>query len=598
MQLLVGLVLLAPLQCKKISATIRTLESWIYLTKFAFKKSPTILTPQMTIEYDQEKLGAIHSSVVFPRNVRLTLSVYYDEIIQEDGKGYTADNFMTAKNFKQVYKSGMDCQWRDQQARRHGNAFDLTKYVTHMSKTGIGDPQHFPSEWVKMSANSTTKYMWYYASLKTKVDTIKSRYFYLTISNCLQSKKISNIELSSKVSLDPRYVVHNDALVCASSTTFCQGPLNPIRLQMNLTQNHGVMSLSPQEIRTAELSGEEYGLYTCSLILMIIYVPLLMLFFASNYYHKSCWFSKYKKNKGRYLLLILTFVASSHFLSIVLQVSYYEYILNGFIQYMDLRDESTVFGRIPKYPYTLKIASNIVNAFSNSALVLLVVLIAKGKSITRGKISAGGKVKIAIYSSIYISLQLIVIVWKTYMFDPALVLLEWESPPGIVLAMSRVVVLIWFMYSCFVQLKKLHSRKRNFFRQFCCIGTLWLLVIPFLVFLCVVVLDMDALYREQVYFIADNVSMLIGTGLLLVIWIPGVAEKFFFNDKPSSIFGVTSSYNSRNMKKQERKDLLDTALRDAESLKYKMQRMRDDSDDLINLVDKLDYIQQRRATDN
>ena len=58
--------------------------------------------------------------------------------------------------------------------------------------------------------------------------------------------------------------------------------------------------------------------------------------------------------------------------------------------------------------------------------------------------------------------------------------------------------------------------------------------------------------------------------------------------------GITSSYSTRNTEKQERKELLNVALRHAESLLYKTQRMKDESEDLTNLVDHLNSNLVRR----
>jgi hypothetical protein len=229
-----------------------------------------------------------------------------------------------------------------------------------------------------------------------------------------------------------------------------------------------------------ELSTEEYSIYICCVVLTVFYVPLIFCFGVGNYYYDTLGFSKAQTNNtGKLLLLILTAAAVTHFMAIVFHLSYYDYIMAGHITLIDFTDTSSMFGRSPDYPDTLKVAGNFFNAFSNSMFVLVMVLIGKGKNITRSKISATGKMKIAIYLSVYTSLQMMVILWKTYMFDPALVLLDWESPPGTILLIGRLCVTIWFAYSNFVTLRKLSPHKRSFFRQFCCLGSVWLLALPF-----------------------------------------------------------------------------------------------------------------------
>jgi len=555
----------------------------------------------------------------------------YDEVKMEDTQN-TLDDFMTTKSWSEVYQSGRDCQWRDWQARRHGNAFDLYKKVTHVSLTGIGTPLSYPTEWVLKTPTTNAQYRWYYAEHFSIVKTRRTRYFYIAVSNCLPGKQISPLELSTKTSSNPEYAVENDVLVCANANTFCQGPLSPVRFSMSLQQNgqnHGFNDASndafndvsndasngasndasndaPNDASVSgnskdELSTEEYSIYICCVVLTVFYVPLILCFGVGNYYHDTLGFSKAQTNNtGKLLLLILTAAAVTHFMAIVFHLSYYDYIMAGHITLIDFTDTSSMFGRSPDYPDTLKVAGNFFNAFSNSMFVLVMVLIGKGKNITRSKISATGKMKIAIYLSVYTSLQMMVILWKTYMFDPALVLLDWESPPGTVLLIGRLCVTIWFAYSNFVTLRKLSPHKRSFFRQFCCLGSVWLLALPFFVLVCVFVFNTNALNREQIYYIADNVLMFIGIFMILCMWIPGAAANIFYRDpqKNQTFYGlnsgITSSYSTRNIEKQERKELLNVALRHAESLLYKTQRMKDESEDLTSLVDHLNLNLVRR----
>ena len=58
------------------------------------------------------------------------------------------------------------------------------------------------------------------------------------------------------------------------------------------------------------------------------------------------------------------------------------------------------------------------------------------------------------------------------------------------------------------------------------------------------------------------------------------------------MFGInhtatSNSYRSRNSEQRERNAILEDAIKKAESLQYKIQRMQDDSDDLTDLVETL-----------
>ena len=124
-------------------------------------------------------------------------------------------------------------------------------------------------------------------------------------------------------------------------------------------------------------------------------------------------------------------------MSLCQSLSYYNYIALGVMQSMSLKDVSMHYGRTPTFPETIRVSADLFNVIGHVLFVLVLVFIAKGKSITRSKISATGKMKISIYFSLYICLLLIVVIWKWFLFDPALVLIEQESPPGMVLVVAR-----------------------------------------------------------------------------------------------------------------------------------------------------------------
>ena len=63
----------------------------------------------------------------------------------------------------------------------------------------------------------------------------------------------------------------------------------------------------------------------------------------------------------------------------------------------------------------LHAVSVVLTAVSEAVLLLLVVLIAKGWTITSRKLSASGRVKIGVYTTLYLFLNLAAIFWCVYM---------------------------------------------------------------------------------------------------------------------------------------------------------------------------------------
>ena len=77
-------------------------------------------------------------------------------------------------------------------------------------------------------------------------------------------------------------------------------------------------------------------------------------------------------------------------------------------------------------------------------LVLLVILLAKGWTIVRKKISANGRVRLTLYMTTLVWATMALELWRTYVYNPAIESYYAESPPGLVLAALRALVVGWF----------------------------------------------------------------------------------------------------------------------------------------------------------
>ena len=490
----------------------------------------------------------------------------------------------------------------------------MYKKFSHVSRSGIGTPTSHPLEWTTRSPlgnNETAKEEedeWHYTNLTVTVTTSTSRYFYFALSNCLPGKKISSIESATGISTNPMYAVENDELVCANRDTFCQGPLKPLRFWLTMMQSS---SSSTDQNGIEHLSAEEYSQFVCACILIFLYVPFFLVLMLANYHYRACCLAMkvcregndpQRNSRGRLMLVILTVAASMHFLCIILHVVTWDIIMSGQIKNVELKDVSAAHGRMPVYPDSVHHVGDFFGAFAHCLFVFVLILIAKGHAITRSKISATGRMKIAIYLSIYASLQMFVLLWNVFMFDPALVLLEYESPPGIVLLIARVGVTIWFAYACFVTLKK-NDAKKLFMTRFFFGVTIWLLTMPVVVLLGVLVID--TMFRQQIYYIVDNVIIFLGIASISMMWLPTVASKLFITTSnvkrrnESQLFGISrgSSLKRNKADTTQRDRELESAIRQAESLQYKLQRMQDDSEDLTNLVNELVRHRPRREVE-
>merc|ERR1712048_1095304 len=117
--------------------------------------------------------------------------------------------------------------------------------------------------------------------------------------------------------------------------------------------------------------------------------------------------------------------------------------------------------------------------------------IAKGWTIVRRKISANGRVKIAVYITFYFALNISTVFWDGLGLTDGQVTYFYESSSGVFLLVLRALTVIWFGYSCFTTLKNF-SLKKRFYTKLIILGSLWILSFPATVLIC---LALNEVYR-------------------------------------------------------------------------------------------------------
>ena len=86
---------------RRIHGLISTLNSWMYASRFAFNKE--ISHPPEYAGFNRApEFGKIQIAAVFPSNVRMSLLVYYDEIILNNDR---SDEFLASRSWRDVYTS-------------------------------------------------------------------------------------------------------------------------------------------------------------------------------------------------------------------------------------------------------------------------------------------------------------------------------------------------------------------------------------------------------------------------------------------------------------------------------------------------------------
>ncbi|XP_053679218.1 transmembrane protein 145-like [Anopheles nili] len=130
----------------------------------------------------------------------------------------------------------------------------------------------------------------------------------------------------------------------------------------------------------------------------------------------------------------------------------------------------------------------IFTSASEISFLLLLLLMAKGYTITRARLKTCSTVKITIFINLYVVVYVSLYIYQAEAFDPGEVLNLYESPAGFGLAGLRCAGWGFFMYACAATIRKF-AEKTPFYYPFAMLGSLWILSGPVLTLLGVSLLD-------------------------------------------------------------------------------------------------------------
>ncbi|RWS10598.1 hypothetical protein B4U79_15302, partial [Dinothrombium tinctorium] len=86
-----------------------------------------------------------------------------------------------------------------------------------------------------------------------------------------------------------------------------------------------------------------------------------------------------------------------------------------------------------------------LRAVSTLTFLLLLILLAKGYTITRARLKRKSAIKIGAFMTIYTIIYITLFLFEAKFFDPGEVLYIYESPAGYGLIALRIVGWIWFI---------------------------------------------------------------------------------------------------------------------------------------------------------
>ncbi|XP_020621574.1 transmembrane protein 145-like [Orbicella faveolata] len=200
------------------------------------------------------------------------------------------------------------------------------------------------------------------------------------------------------------------------------------------------------------------------------------------------------------------------------------------------------FGRSGFETYGLSVVGRACHFISHVVFLIMLILMAKGWTVTRGRISSGGQIKLSIFGTVYTVCFAILFFYEVAVFDPGEVLYIYESPAGIGISILRVIAWLWFCYGTFFTLKH-YPNKCNFYYPFWFFYTGWFLAGPIVV--VIATYKIPKWEREQIVNGIDWSISILAHLVFLIITRPSAANiNFPFHLRTNQI-GIQEATPSR-----------------------------------------------------
>ncbi|KAG5900075.1 hypothetical protein JTB14_016047 [Gonioctena quinquepunctata] len=166
----------------------------------------------------------------------------------------------------------------------------------------------------------------------------------------------------------------------------------------------------------------------------------------------------------------------------------------------------------------------ILSGASETSFLLLLLLLAKGYTITRGRLPLPASIKLTIFMCLYVVTYISIFIYEAKVFDPGEVLYLYESPAGYGLIVLRILAWCMFIYSTIFTLKH-YPEKGNFYYPFNIFGTMWFIAGP--AFILTANIYIDKWVRESIVFSVLSFIAFGGHLSFLILTMPSNANKNF-----------------------------------------------------------------------
>ncbi|XP_025018204.1 transmembrane protein 145 isoform X2 [Tetranychus urticae] len=206
--------------------------------------------------------------------------------------------------------------------------------------------------------------------------------------------------------------------------------------------------------------------------------PLLKHFSADQFYilHTDVVFTVL------YLILLIAsiFEAYALYTRHLFHITYKYYLTSLTLQFSSLVFLSTYYIILADRGYShevLKLIGKLLESASTSLFLLLLILLAKGYTITRARLKKQTSTKISLFMTLHTTTYIAIFFYEQMFFDPGEVLYMYESWPGYGIIFLRILGWFWFVYSIVFTLMHYPS-KSSFLTKLFLLYSVWFISAP------------------------------------------------------------------------------------------------------------------------
>ncbi|XP_034940292.1 transmembrane protein 145-like [Chelonus insularis] len=284
------------------------------------------------------------------------------------------------------------------------------------------------------------------------------------------------------------------------------------QIGLNITYYISLTNGSPGSFWREHFSADEFGLLPISIFAVIAYIILLSIsiYVALQLRSRRLLHVTYKIFMGS-MICQLTGICSEM----------YSLIQRGLTGY-----------NAP----SITLLGNLFEVFGENLYTLLMLLLALGYTVTKSVLSHRQMWCVFWFITMSIFMQVSLFIYQAEVFDPGLVLYIYESPPGYLLILTKIIAWSVFCSCCFRTSKK-STTKFHFYASLLTLGSAWFLCHPLTVL--AITFAVDKWIRESVVKGCSLWIVFVGHALFLYVTRPASSnERFPFHIRTCQVVPI------------------------------------------------------------